>query len=130
MQSGRSGVPHEEVAHPRDGHHWFLPYSPEAGCVRGFAVHGERVYAAAEVGGVVRSDDGGQTWRLAHGSDGQPAFGEPRWPLVHPDVHSIEVHPSSPDLVLAATGGGLYRSQDGGRYVGEALSLLLPGDLA
>jgi hypothetical protein len=29
-------------------------------------------------------------------------------------VHSITVHPSSPDLVTAPTGGGLYRSADGG----------------
>jgi hypothetical protein len=30
-------------------------------------------------------------------------------------VHSILVHPSSPDLVDAPTGGGFYRSQDGGK---------------
>jgi photosystem II stability/assembly factor-like uncharacterized protein len=30
-------------------------------------------------------------------------------------VHSIAVHPSSSDLVTAATGGGIYRSVDGGR---------------
>ena len=33
---------------------------------------------------------------------------------VHEDVHSVLTHPASPDLVLAATGGGLYRSTDGG----------------
>jgi hypothetical protein len=33
---------------------------------------------------------------------------------VHPDVHSVAVHPSSPDLVYAPTGGGFYRSDDGG----------------
>ena len=32
-----------EVAALRDEHAWYLPYSPEAGCVRGFAFHGERV---------------------------------------------------------------------------------------
>ena len=92
-----------------------LPYSPEAGCVRGFAFHGERAYAAVEVGGVLRSDDGGETWRLAEGSDGNPDLDGPPEPFVYPDVHSIDVHPSSPDLVFAPTGGGFYRSIDGGR---------------
>jgi hypothetical protein len=35
--------------------------------------------------------------------------------MIHPDVHSISVHPSSSELVTAATGGGLYRSTDGDR---------------
>ena len=54
-----------EVAQLRDRHGWFLPYSPNRGCVRGFAFHGSRAYAAVEVGGVLCSDDGGETWRLA-----------------------------------------------------------------
>jgi photosystem II stability/assembly factor-like uncharacterized protein len=103
-----------EVAALRDRHRWFLPYSPEAGCVRGFAFHGDRAYAAVEVGGLLRSDDAGETWRLADGSTGTPALQAPPLPLIHPDVHSVVGHPSSPDLVFAATGGGLYRSADGG----------------
>ncbi len=104
-----------EVGRLRDQFHWFLPYSPEAGCVRGFALQGERAYAAVEVGGVLRSADGGLNWQLAQGSDGSPSFGQVPASLVHPDVHSILVHPSSPDLVDAPTGGGFYRSNDGGK---------------
>jgi len=104
-----------EVAGLRDEHGWFLPYSPAAGCVRGFAFHGERGCAAVEVGGVLRSDDQGASWRLADGSDGNPSFSGPPAPFVHPDIHSLHVHPSSPDLVDAPTGGGFYRSFDGGR---------------
>ena len=104
-----------EVGQLRDKHRWFLPYSPRAGCVRGFAVHGARVYAAVEVGGVLRSDDGGQAWRLAGGSDGSPDLEGPPEPLIYPDVHSIHVHPSSADRVFAPTGGGFYRSADGGQ---------------
>jgi photosystem II stability/assembly factor-like uncharacterized protein len=103
-----------EVGRLRDEHGWFLPYSPEAGCVRGFAFHGQRAYAAVEVGGLMRSDDGGATWRLADGSTGNPDFAVPAAPLIHPDVHSVEVHHTSPDLVFAATHSGLYRSADGG----------------
>ena len=104
-----------EVGQLRDEFGWSLPYSPEAGCVRGFAFHGSRVYAAVEVGGVLVSDDRGETWRLAEGSDGNPDLEGPPEPFVYPDVHSLEVHPSSPELVYAPTGGGFYRSKDGGK---------------
>ncbi len=105
----------EEVAQLRDQHAWMLPYSPEAGCVRGFTLQGQRAYAAVEVGGVLRSDDSGETWRLAEGSDGKPDLARPPEPFVYPDVHSIEAYPAAPDLVFAPTGGGFYRSRDGGR---------------
>ncbi|MCL4266435.1 MAG: glycoside hydrolase [Anaerolineae bacterium] len=98
----------------RDQFGWWLPYSPGAGCVRGFAVNGYRLYAAVEVGGLLRSDDAGETWALAAGSDGRPKFGRPKPQHIHPDVHSVESHPSSPDLVFAPTGGGFYASVDGG----------------
>jgi len=102
-----------EVAELRDANQWYLPYSPEAGCVRGFAFEGARGYAAVEQGGLLRTDDGGRSWRLAGGSTGDPHAPvlEDR---IHTDVHSVAVHPSSADLVLAPTGGGLYVSEDGG----------------
>lgn len=103
-----------EITDLREQFSWFLPYSPEMGCVRGFSANGSRIYAAAEVGGALRSDDFGNTWQLAKGSDGRPRFGRPAQSHVHPDVHSIHVHPSSPELVFAPTGGGLYFSVDGG----------------
>jgi photosystem II stability/assembly factor-like uncharacterized protein len=91
-----------DVARLRDEHGWSLPYSPAAGCIRGFAIAGERVYAAAEVGGVLRSDDAGATWRLLGGG-------------VHADVHDLAGYKRDPDTVYAATGGGRYRSRDGGQ---------------
>ncbi len=103
-----------EVEALRDEGRWFLPYSPEAGCVRGFAFHGSRAYAAVEVGGVLRSDDSGETWRLAAGSTGKGQLDIPPSPLVQSDVHSLVGHPGSPDLVYAATGEGFYISDDGG----------------
>ncbi len=113
--AGDSWRPCPEVAELRDRFRWSLPYSPEAGCVRGFAFHGSRLYAAVEVGGVLVSDDNGETWRLAEGSDGKPDLAGPPEPFVYPDVHSLEVHPSSRDLVYAPTGGGFYRSMNGGQ---------------
>lgn len=93
---------------------WFLPYSPAAGCVRGFAFHGQRGYAAVEVGGLLRSDDRGRSWRLAAGSSGVPRFGRPPAGQIHPDVHDVVVAPDDPDRVYAPTGGGVYGSRDGG----------------
>lgn len=112
----RSWQSRPEVSQLRDAHGWYLPYSPEAGCVRGFAFHGSRAYAAVEVGGVLRSEDRGQSWQLVEGSSGDPHDeGTETKGVVHPDVHSIAVHPSSQDLVCAPTGGGFYRSDDGGQ---------------
>jgi photosystem II stability/assembly factor-like uncharacterized protein len=82
--------------------------------VRGYAVHGRRLYAAVEVGGLLRSNDAGDNWALGKGSDGRPKFGRPPTNFIHPDVHSVAVHPSSADLVFAPTGGGFYTSTDGG----------------
>jgi photosystem II stability/assembly factor-like uncharacterized protein len=104
-----------EVTQLRDQHKWSLPYSPEAGCVRGFAFLGTRGYAAVEVGGVLSSDDSGETWKLVEGSDGNPDLEGPPEPLVYPDVHSISVHAWSRDGVFVPTGGGFYRSTDGGK---------------
>lgn len=101
-----------EVAEMRDKNRWYLPYSPESGCVRGFAFHGKRVYAAVEVGGLLYSDDKGETWELVEGSRKSPSAGSSGG--LHPDVHSVEVHPSSKELIFAPTGGGFYITKDGG----------------
>ncbi|MFQ5593253.1 MAG: WD40/YVTN/BNR-like repeat-containing protein, partial [Anaerolineae bacterium] len=82
---------------------WSLPYSPRAGAVRTFALHQverDLVYAGVEQGGVLRSADDGKTWTITR--DG-----------VHPDIHTLALHPDDPNLLFAATGGGVYRSRDG-----------------
>jgi photosystem II stability/assembly factor-like uncharacterized protein len=103
-----------EVAALRDQHGWHLPYSSAAGCIRAFAFNGARVYAAAEVGGVLRSDDGGESWQLVKGSKGDVGLDEVPEPFIYPDVHNIAVDPAAPDHVFAPTGDGFYRSLDGG----------------
>jgi photosystem II stability/assembly factor-like uncharacterized protein len=117
---GVSWNPNPELSALRDRHGWFLPYSPNAGCVRGFAIaesgpRRDRMYAAVEVGGVLVSDDIGETWHLVEGSDGKPDLNRKYETMVHPDVHSIAVHPTSSEIITAATGGALYRSTDGGK---------------
>jgi hypothetical protein len=92
---------------------WFLPYSPRAGAARNAYVSGERLLVAAEVAGLLRSDDGGRSWIC------EPVAGDE-------DVHHVTGHPDDRDLVYASLGsasltqrggqhGGIARSRDGGR---------------
>ncbi len=104
-----------EVEQLRDQHQWAMPYSPAAGCVRGFAFLGTRGYAAVEVGGVLRSEDSGETWRLVEGSNRNPDVEGPPEQSIYPDVHSVSVHPWSRDVAFASSGGGFYRTTDGGK---------------
>ncbi len=92
---------------------WFLPYSPRAGAVRTIIMldGGEdAVWAAIEVGGLAESRNDGGTWQISEkvGQWEYPADG------LHPDVHSIDIHPAQPATIMAATGGGVFRSTDRG----------------
>lgn len=100
---------------------WFLPYSPRAGAVRNVdSLTGEsgHVVASVEVGGMLRSTDGGLTWSIEEiaGND---------------DIHQVVGDPDQPGRVWASLGyaalptrvrhpedrhlGGVARSDDGGR---------------
>ena len=100
---------------------WYLPYSPRAGAVRNvYAPPGRegRLFASVEVGGLLRSEDGGETWACGPVLDDE-------------DIHFITGHPDEADLLYAALGyaslthrgrdgerprfGGIARSRDGGR---------------
>lgn len=123
FRSGDGGRSWEELAgigRIAGQERWFLPYSPRAGAVRNvYAPPGRsgRLFASVEVGGLLRSDDGGETWTCA------PV-------LEDEDIHYITGHPRQPDLLYAALGyaslshpgpqqgprrfGGIARSRDGG----------------
>ena len=82
---------------------------------------GLRVYLGGQAG-VWRSTDGGQRWR--HMERPQPPSTQATVPGALPvtNVYDLWVHPSNPDIVLAAVGrdfrrpeaSGVYRSADGG----------------
>ena len=61
----------------------------------------DRLYAGIEVGGVVGSRDGGETWEQMGGTD--------------PDIHFINLSMDRPGTVYVATAGGPYRSDDQGK---------------
>jgi photosystem II stability/assembly factor-like uncharacterized protein len=109
---GQSWAELEGVARIPGHEHWFLPYSPRAGAARNAYVSGDRMLVAAEVAGLLRSDDGGETWVC------EPVDGDE-------DVHHVTGHPDDPDLVYVSLGtatltvqqgqhGGVARSRDGG----------------
>lgn len=63
-----------------------------------------RLYAGIEVGGILVSDNDGQSWQSAN--DG----------LTDPDIHQILPSAKSPGLVVAACGEGVSRSIDRGAH--------------
>lgn len=61
----------------------------------------ERLFVGIELGGVMRSLDGGLTW-------------EDRKPGAQPDSHTLRAHRLAPGRVYEAAGGGYAESEDGG----------------
>jgi photosystem II stability/assembly factor-like uncharacterized protein len=84
---------------------WSVPWSEAKGHIRTLAIDPNdprRIYLAIEVGGVVRTEDAGETWENVHGG-------------IHDDVHSVAVNPRDGSILYAATRHGFGRSEDYGR---------------
>jgi photosystem II stability/assembly factor-like uncharacterized protein len=83
---------------------WSFPQPPHIAHVKNMDVcaeDGERVMAALEEGWLVKSVDGGQTWRtIKQGT--------------HFDSHSVVTMPDDPRIVMSTSGRGAFRSEDGG----------------
>ncbi|MEA2901151.1 MAG: hypothetical protein QOH36_1038 [Actinomycetota bacterium] len=95
---GNQPVPSFEAVAGRD--RWYQPHGgpPSA---RTTAVDDEgRMYVNVHVGGIVRSDDGGQTW--------EPTID------IDADVHQVATVPGHPGHVVAATARGMAFSDDYG----------------
>src|SRR6266446_1769724 len=91
-------VPSFDEAEGRD--EWYTPWGAPAD-VRSISAGAEgEVYVNVHVGGVVRSTDGGATWR-------------PTLNIEH-DVHQVLALPARPGLVLVAAYDGFGVSEDGG----------------
>lgn len=83
---------------------WSLPYSPRAGALRSLVLPAADpflIYAGVEQGGFLRSRDHGATWELEDQA-------------VDKDIHSLSLCPENVRRLFAATGEGLFRTQDGG----------------
>jgi hypothetical protein len=83
---------------------WSFPPRPWTSRVRWIACHPadpEIIYVGIELGGVMRSLDGGRTW-------------EDRKPGSYLDCHCLATHPAHPDRVYEAAGDGVAWSHDAG----------------
>jgi photosystem II stability/assembly factor-like uncharacterized protein len=84
---------------------WHVPWGPAKGHVRTPAWDRRdprRIYLPIEVGGVMRTEDGGETWENVRGG-------------IHDDVHALAVSPEQNAVLYAATRTGFGRSEDHGR---------------
>ena len=85
---------------------WTFPNPPHVAHVKGLDISGSRIMGAVEEGWLVRSADNGQTWQdILSGTN----F----------DSHYVLTMPDNPDIVISTSGGGIYRSEDGGVTFGD-----------
>jgi photosystem II stability/assembly factor-like uncharacterized protein len=90
---------------------WKFPVPPHIAHTKHIAFapdDADTVYACIEVGALLRSRDGGESWEQIDG--------------VYEDVHRLAIHPNDPDRLYVVTGHGLYVSADGGASFEEWVS--------
>ena len=83
---------------------WSFPPRPWTHHVRTIALHPadpDSIFVGIELGGVMRSSDGGATW-VDHN------------PQAHSDAHQLLTHPLAPDRVYEVAGQGIAVSPDRG----------------
>lgn len=88
----------------KERRHWEFPGPPFHAHVKNFGASPQKpelVFGAIEEGHLIRSFDAGRSWESVR--DG-----------VEYDCHGVCVLPGDPDIVVATTGTGVYRSTDGG----------------
>ena len=83
---------------------WSFPPPPHQGHVLDIGVLQESLYVGIEVGALLRSDDGGQTFREL------PV----NFDVSEVDIHRLALHPKRPERIIAATGWGMIASDDRG----------------
>jgi photosystem II stability/assembly factor-like uncharacterized protein len=75
------------------------------------------IYAAVEQGDLVKTTDGGETWRVL-----DDYYKSTDW--TYRDIHLVVVHPENSAELYMTTGMGLYRSYD----AGETWNLIVDND--
>jgi hypothetical protein len=89
---------------------WTFPRPPHVSHVKGLAIRQDNaaiILGAIEEGWIVRSQDGGKSWQNI--KDG-----------VEFDAHSVGVMPDNPEVVIATSGKGIYKSTNGGDSFAES----------
>jgi hypothetical protein len=111
----------ESFANAPEAADWCIPVDPpQAGQARAIVAHAQDAQilsVGVEVGGIMRSADGGVTWSLTLPGD-------------NPDIHMMFAHPQNPETLFVSTGygrlngiaemiegnAGVFRSLDGGAH--------------
>jgi photosystem II stability/assembly factor-like uncharacterized protein len=85
---------------------WTFPNPPHIAHIKGIGLSKtdpNMVFAAIEEGYLIRSKDGGDTWEtLRHGTT--------------IDSHTVNVMPDNPNVLVSASGNGIFRSEDLGDH--------------
>lgn len=82
---------------------WSFPAPPHVAHLKHIAFKPgdpNTVYGSIEVGALLKSTDGGQSWKQIHG--------------IYEDVHRCIIRPDTPDHLFVSGGRGLWRSSDDG----------------
>ena len=114
------GLPAKGIWVSRDGGAGWTPANDavsQTAHVNRLAVHpadADTVFAATTNNGLLRTTNGGMTWRRLEGLPYQV------------EVRSVGISPVDPRLVFAGTQSGFYRSEDGGETWGQVTSGLPP----
>lgn len=90
---------------------WKFPVPPHIAHTKHITFHPsdpKTIYASIEVGALLRSRNGGETWEQLDG--------------VYEDVHRMAIRPDDPNRLYVVTGHGLYVSMDGGNNFDEWIS--------
>ncbi len=106
--------------------HWTFPAPPRIAHTKMLVFDPrtpERFYAAIEQGALLKTEDGGRTFRELD------SYSRPD-DRAYRDIHQVMVVPSEPETVYMTTGVGLYKSGDGGeswdRLTGPEFRLAYP----
>lgn len=119
VDDGASWTEVETFAAAPEADGWCVPVEPKLpGRARALVIDRtdpQRMWVGVEVGGIMRTDDGGARWRLDLPGD-------------NPDLHMMCAHPEYPEVLFASTGygrldgvaemvegnAGVFRSDDAG----------------
>jgi photosystem II stability/assembly factor-like uncharacterized protein len=105
LDGGRSWRELPAFAHAPGAGDWVYPVPPGYPNIRWILAgptDPNLLSVGVEIGGLIRSEDGGQTW-------------QDRTADMNRDVHCITAHPAAPAVLYTSTPAGPYRSDDGGR---------------
>jgi photosystem II stability/assembly factor-like uncharacterized protein len=106
---GRTWRAHPAIGELPGREKWTFPAPPHAAHLKSIAFHPDEpdvLYGCIEQGALLKSTDGGDTWREI------TAYVSPddRW---YRDIHKVVPVASNPRRIFMSTGVGVYRSDDG-----------------